>query len=64
MIVCHCRVVRDDDVRSEVRLGADSPDAVMARCGAGTDCGGCRPAVEQLVADEMARVGDRLPLNA
>jgi bacterioferritin-associated ferredoxin len=55
MIVCHCRVVRDDDVRSEVRLGADSLEAVMDSCGAGTDCGGCRPAVEDLVADERAR---------
>ena len=64
MIVCHCRVVRDDDVRSEVRLGAESAEMVMARCGAGTDCGGCAPAVEQLVAEEMARGVDELQMNA
>lgn len=55
MIVCHCNVVRADDIRSEVRLGAASVDEVGARCGAGTRCGGCIPAVEDVIVDEMTR---------
>lgn len=55
MIVCHCQRVRDDEIRSEVRLGAETVELVAARCGATTRCGGCRPAVEALVADELIR---------
>lgn len=55
MIVCHCKVIRDDDIRSEVRLGAEVIEVVAARCGATTRCGGCRPVVEAIVNDELLR---------
>lgn len=55
MIVCHCNVVRADDIRTEVRLGATSVDEVAARCAAGTRCGGCIPAVEDVIVDEITR---------
>lgn len=57
MIVCSCNVVRADDIRSEVRLGATSVDLVAERSRAGTRCGGCIRAVECLVADELERAG-------
>lgn len=56
MIVCHCHAVRAEEIRSEVRLGAETIELVALRCGATTRCGGCRPAVEALVADEIARM--------
>ena len=55
MIVCHCKVIRDDDIRTEVRLGADVVAVVAARCGATTRCGSCRPVVEAIVNDELLR---------
>ena len=55
MIVCHCHAVRAEEIRSEVRLGAETVEVVSMRCAAATRCGGCRPAVEAIVADEMVR---------
>lgn len=55
MIVCHCKVVRADDIRTEVRLGAATIDSVAARCGAGTVCGGCEVAVAEVIIDEIGR---------
>lgn len=56
MIVCHCHAVRAEEIRTEVRLGAATIEVVGARCGAGTRCGGCVPAVEAVVADEGLRM--------
>lgn len=55
MIVCHCRAVRAEEIRTEVRLGAETVEVVGARCGAGTKCGGCIPAVAAVIADELLR---------
>jgi bacterioferritin-associated ferredoxin len=55
VIVCHCHALRADDIRSEVRLGAETVEVVAARCGAATRCGGCRPALEALIVDELDR---------
>lgn len=56
MIVCHCNAVRAEEIRTEVRLGAETVEVVAARCGAGTRCGGCIPAVEAVILDEVARM--------
>ena len=61
VIVCHCVVVRDHEIRSEVRLGADTIEAVGARCGAGTVCGGCHEAVAETIIDEVTRAETALP---
>lgn len=61
MIVCHCHAVRAEEIRTEVRLGAETVEVVGARCGAGTRCGGCIPAVEAVVADELARMRAAVP---
>lgn len=55
VIVCHCMVVRDHEIRSEVRLGADTVELVSERCGASTRCGNCETAVAEVVIDETAR---------
>ena len=64
MIVCSCHVVRDDEIRSEVRLGATTPEQIAERCRAGTRCGGCRHAVECLLVDELARADMAVALGA
>ncbi len=55
MIVCHCNVVRSDEIRSEVRLGATTAEVVADRCGAGAACGSCRFAVDEVIIDEIRR---------
>ena len=52
MVVCHCEAVNDGRIRAEVRNGAESVVDVMLGCRAGTQCGGCRPAIAEVVADE------------
>lgn len=55
MIACQCTGVTDAEIRSEVRLGATTVELVAVRCGASARCGGCRPTVEDVVADEFHR---------
>lgn len=51
MVVCHCSIVTDREIREQVRAGALSADDIAARCDAGARCGGCRPVVEALLAE-------------
>jgi bacterioferritin-associated ferredoxin len=60
VIVCHCFAVRAEEVRTEVRLGAETVDVVSQRCGAASRCRGCLPAVQAVISDEIARADDAL----
>ena len=51
MIVCVCHGVSCSKIRSVVREGAESVDAVGAACRAGTDCGSCREMIEELIEE-------------
>jgi bacterioferritin-associated ferredoxin len=48
--VCHCRAVTDRVIEDEVARGATSIEELTVRCGAGAECGGCWPALEELLA--------------
>lgn len=66
MIVCVCHGVPCSRIRSVVREGADTVDAVGDVCGAGTDCGSCRDTIEDIieeVAPTAARSRRQLPLQ-
>jgi bacterioferritin-associated ferredoxin len=54
MILCVCRAVTDREVDAAVRRGAQSVDAVGACCGAGTDCGACRDAIQERIEDSCS----------
>lgn len=54
MVLCICRAVTDREIDAAVHAGARSVDAVAACCGAGTDCGACREAIEALIEDSCA----------
>jgi bacterioferritin-associated ferredoxin len=49
MVICHCRAVSDGLIRQEVDGGALDVETVVRRCGAGSACGGCRPAIALLL---------------
>jgi bacterioferritin-associated ferredoxin len=53
MIVCHCKAVSDRTIRTVVREGADTRRQVALACGAGRTCGGCRPAIDELISEEQ-----------
>lgn len=56
MIICHCKAVSDRDIRRTVRMGANSTTEVERLCGAGTDCGSCRPTVETVLRIEQLQL--------
>lgn len=57
MLVCLCRAVRDDAVRTAMEQGARTFGDVARRCGAGTVCGGCRPAIERMLDEHWEGSG-------
>lgn len=52
MLVCHCKRVSDREIRATIEDGARCADSVGRACGAGTGCGGCRPAIDELIESE------------
>ena len=57
VIACQCRAVDDRTVHAAVLSGASGVEEIGARCGAGTECGGCRPMLERLLSEYGARRG-------
>lgn len=51
MYVCHCRAVTDSRIRAMIADGARDCAGVGQRCGAGTHCGGCLPALLALLTE-------------
>jgi bacterioferritin-associated ferredoxin len=56
MIVCLCKGVSCGTVRQAIGEGAMSVEEVGRICGAGTDCGGCQGAIEDLLEREAPSV--------
>jgi bacterioferritin-associated ferredoxin len=55
VLVCHCKKICDRTIAEAIRAGARSVEDVGQACGAGTACGGCRPAISALVAPPARR---------
>lgn len=53
MVVCHCLALNDRTIRELCTDGPVTVDDVVARCGAGGRCGGCRPTIEALLAEHQ-----------
>ena len=53
MLICHCHAVSERRIRKTVRSGCTSLRAIARRCGAGSGCGGCRPALAQILDEEL-----------
>jgi bacterioferritin-associated ferredoxin len=56
MLVCHCHVVFHDEITAEIEAGARSPEALGRSCGAGTSCGGCHAALDEMLERAEAAV--------
>jgi bacterioferritin-associated ferredoxin len=55
MLVCHCERVSECEVREAVASGAGSVQEVARRCGAGRQCGGCHPLIDEILDDAAPR---------
>ena len=62
MIVCHCQRVTERTIKAAVLMGAETEEAVAEACGAGACCGGCVPAVSEIICKERQRRGMSLPV--
>jgi bacterioferritin-associated ferredoxin len=51
MVICHCLAVNDRMITELAGRGPVSVDDVVAMCGAGGRCGGCRHSIERVLAN-------------
>lgn len=56
MIICQCNGVSDRTIRKLVRDGASNRNDVVRACMAGKACGGCVPAINQIIEAERERI--------
>jgi bacterioferritin-associated ferredoxin len=52
VLICHCKAVNEATIRCTILAGAREPADVARACGAGSECGGCMPALLELL-DEL-----------
>jgi len=53
MIICICRKINEQGVRSAVEAGARSPEAVQAFHGCQFNCGKCRCAMDEVIVNTI-----------
>jgi bacterioferritin-associated ferredoxin len=53
MIICHCVGVTERRIRLIARSGGCTRERVADMCGAGTCCGGCQPAIDNIIHEEQ-----------
>ena len=59
MIVCHCTAVTDRAIRKAVRSGARTRNQVVEACAVNMCCGGCAPAIDEIIEAETDRENAR-----
>ncbi|MCH2170464.1 (2Fe-2S)-binding protein [Myxococcota bacterium] len=57
MIVCHCRALSDREILAAIQAGAGDTQQIAQTCGAGRECGGCRPVLRRML--ERAKGGSK-----
>jgi bacterioferritin-associated ferredoxin len=56
MIICQCNGISDRAIRKVVRAGASDRNDVVRACTAGKACGGCVPAIDEIIEAERERI--------
>src|SRR5689334_1782129 len=51
MIICHCVGVTERRIRLIALNGGCTRERVAEMCGAGTCCGGCQPAIDEIIQE-------------
>jgi len=59
VIVCHCKAVTDRVIRKAVRNGARTRNDVVSACAVNMGCGGCAPAIDEIIETESERDAKR-----
>ena len=63
MIVCHCLAINDRLIEAVAGGEPVTVEDVIARCGAGARCGGCRESIQQVLDVARHRLPAPLALN-
>lgn len=50
-IICVCKQVSEDEIVAVIEAGANDLPAILAACGASTECGTCTDDVRELLAE-------------
>jgi len=58
MIICQCNGVSDRTIRKVIRDGASNRNDVVRACTAGKACGGCVPAIDEIIEAERERTAN------
>ena len=56
MRICHCHAVSDREIRAAAQSGATTIGHVARACRAGGGCGGCIPAIREIL-EQTPRCG-------
>jgi len=56
MIICQCNGVSDRAIRKAIREGASNRNDIVRTCKAGKACGGCVPAIDEIIEAEQERI--------
>jgi len=56
MIICQCNGISDRTIRKAVRNGASNRSDIVRACTAGTACGGCAPAIDEIIKAEREQI--------
>ena len=54
MVVCHCNMIRDKDIKAAARRGCPDAETAYRSLGCQFQCGGCEDHADHLVAAERA----------
>jgi bacterioferritin-associated ferredoxin len=60
MIVCVCNAICERRLEAVIIAGADTAEKVERNCGAGGDCGACRPDIERAIERTMGGPARRM----
>ncbi|MEO1303606.1 MAG: (2Fe-2S)-binding protein [Pseudomonadota bacterium] len=64
MIICICRRINETGIREAVEAGARCPESVQAHHGCEFNCGKCRCAIGEVIADTLETKVDAMQLVA
>ncbi|WP_338147340.1 (2Fe-2S)-binding protein [Neoroseomonas oryzicola] len=59
MIICHCNVLTDRQIRDAIRAGARRPSDTYAACGCRAQCGACAAEMRDLIRAGFAAPTDK-----
>jgi assimilatory nitrate reductase catalytic subunit len=57
--ICICNDVSEEKIKSVIKRGARSIEAVNMACGAGMSCGSCHFDIERMIAEQTVQI--RIP---